>query len=114
MILIINGEIVYITDRSTCIYCARAYFAKYKSKYFQIGDFKKELGKDHDLNEELTLFVAWLLQQISEFVATGHDREEQMQLKWPSPERLTQLDIYEVSWTLPEDQYMSASWRLAH
>ena len=58
------------------------------------------------MNSTFTLFVAWLVQNISEFVDSGGDREAQMQLRWPSVEQLSQLDIYEVAWTLPEDQYM--------
>jgi len=99
----VDIEIRLITDGGTCYYCFRVWNCRFMETY-KLSVYKAELGKNHDLHEMVDKYLAWLIhEQLAEFEKTGN---REAKLSWPSKAEIDVIEIREVVWEEPEDQFM--------
>jgi len=71
---------------------------------YKLSVYKAELGKNHDPHEMVDTYLAWLIhEQLAEFEKTGN---REAKLSWPSKAEIDVIEIREVVWEEPEDQFM--------
>ena len=58
------------------------------------------------MNSEAEKFMNWLIEKVLKYVEEHGSRELMPQLSWPTPQTLKYLEIFEVSWELPDEKYM--------
>ena len=104
-----RGDIVpagsYMTEGATCLNCLRVWNAVFIDE-FSLSEYKRECASDHELNQTHVRFVHWLVQKTLEHMENGGDREDVLNLRWPSPIQLESLQIWETRWTMPEQQHL--------
>ena len=93
------------TDGGTCWYCFRTWHGAYMGKYKSFADWKKAKRLDQALYDESSKFTLWLIEKIIAWIEEHGSRDELPNATWPSPAVLMHLDIYEVSWVMPDEEH---------
>ena len=97
-----RGQIT--TQGLKCAYCDRTGKARFSE--FKVDELKIRMGKSDEVCQTFHRLRKWLIQKILEhFEATG-DREKLMRVSWPNHAEIHHVQITEVVWIKPEDDYV--------
>ena len=80
----------------------------YRTKYnrFKRAEFKKELGRNHDLYDEFMTFLHWMVGVLDEAYTMNWDREAQVHLPWPSNWQIEEMKTESLEWVLPPEEFL--------
>ena len=94
-----------MTEGGTCWYCFRVWHVKFQMT-MTLGQLKTKMGNAHSMHEEFQTWLHWLIQRVTDLMEDGLGRDTLPKVHWPTEWQLKQMDIFQVVWTLPSDQYM--------
>ena len=94
-----------MTEGGTCWYCFRVWRVKFQMT-MTLGQLKTKMGNTHSMHEEFQKWLRWLIQRVTDLMEDGLGRDTLPKVHWPTEWQLKQMDIFQVVWTLPSDQYM--------
>ena len=73
------------------------------------GAPRYHMNEDSELHDLHFRYYHWLIQEFTEWIQQGKDREEFVRFNWPSPERLETLEIYEIVWKAPKEMFLEVA-----
>ena len=104
------GEVVLVTDGSTCWYDMQLWRGKYS--HWSLSEWKANRKKDDELNDDCNLYVHWMVEQLLSNNDNGKSREDLTALDYPEPWELVEQDIKECVWIeSPEEFKEEQQWK---
>ena len=94
------------TDGSTCWYCFRVWNTCFSVTYRTLGGWKAAKVQNPNLYDLATKYMHWLVDMMVRRIEESGTRDDLMRLTWPSPAMLKVIEIREVAWTEPEEEFL--------